>query len=161
MNAAYPVEMIQAASKDIECEIMAMLLIVARLEGRPTSKRNATIIEEMNTKIAELELDAARLADMELAAEAAEVTEVSPAERSAARAGKRAMRAAKSEKTTIVRGAAAVGRYFEKLAEGCMFKTGDIRTWEIADEEGSYRLTLSPGATSGVLRFTRRTALGY
>jgi len=159
--AAYPVPMIRAAAADVEVQIMSLLTMINQLSSRPTTKRNAAVIEEMTATVAELELDAARLLDMELAAEAAEVVDESPAALSAARAAKRAMRDAKASTTAIVRGAAAVGRHFEKIAPGCCIKTGDIRTWEIVDEEtgDSYRLTLSPGATTGVLRYSRHSSI--
>lgn len=163
----FPAEMIDAAIAHTHLEILAtyQLIELTRQNVKNEQMRQARIAQ-YEGRIADLETDHARLMDMELAAEAAEVSDVAVTdlpEVRGNRAMKRAMRDARANTTTLVRGAAGVGRSMERLAPGCCIVTGDMRTWEIVDEQthDSYRLTLKGSATTGVLRYVKFSSIGF
>lgn len=162
MNTTDPA-MIDAALTTVWLDLVVTTQVLNDVKGKTKdAKRRAALVEQYEQRIADLELDHARLIDMQLAHEAAEaVIEATQPEVKGSRAMKRAMRSAKAETTSIIVGAAGVGRSMEKLAPGCCIHTGDTRTWEIQDEESgdTYRLTLAPRTTTGVMRYIKRSYL--
>lgn len=141
-----------------QAQIEAVILLdrINRLRAERRPAKHKAQIEECAARVAALDLYTARLLDLELAHSTEEAT---GGDARAAVAMKRAMRRARSEGTAPVAGAERVGKAMMRTS-AALLTHGDARTWELTAEDGStYRLTLAPSRSTGVMRWIKRSEL--